>query len=565
MVERTFRPSTGTDSRDFHGYYERSPRPIGPVARRSPGPRSRSWGRSPSASRSPTAQTHSIPTLPARAATALLGHVDLSNGGLGGAPKFPHGQVFQLFLRHHVATGRADLIDAVTLTCARMAAGGMYDQVGGGFHRYSVDERWLVPHFEKMLYDNALLPALYLDAFQATGSADFERVVRETLDYLLREMRDAKGAFYAATDADSEGEEGKYFVWSPDEVAAVVGDDGADLVCRHWGITTQGNFEGRSIAHIAQEIPDVARVVGRSAEQVGAVIDRARGLLYDARSRRVPPLRDDKVIVAWNALAISALAKAGWALGEVRYVDAALAAADFLWEDVRHHGRLLHVWTRGTAKQLGFLDDHAFLAAACLDLYEATGDRRHLDRAREIMEALDVYFHDERGGYFFTPSDGEALITRTKSGADGALPSGNGVATLVHLRLAALTGMEAHRRRAEELLRLFHRAATEQPFGFMTHLEALEWYAEGPVEIVIVGPPGDPDTDALCDAARGCYVPRKMLVRVAPNDPDPPVPARGKVQADGRATAYVCRGFTCSAPTTDPATLARLLASPTGR
>ena len=505
------------------------------------------------------------PGLPALAADALLRHVDQSNGGLGGAPKFPHGQVFQLFLRHHVATGRRDLVDAVVLTCSRMAAGGMYDQVGGGFHRYSVDERWMVPHFEKMLYDNALLACLYLDAFQVTGAADFERVVRDTLDYLLREMREAKGAFYAATDADSEGEEGKYFVWRPDEVTTVVGHDGAGLVCRHWGITPEGNFEGGSIAHVAEGVSELAGAVGQSAEQVRAVIDRARGLLYEARSHRVPPLRDDKVIVAWNALAISALANAGWTLGEPRYVDAALAAADFLWADLRRDDRLLHVWTRGTAKHLGFLDDHAFLAAALLDLFEATADRRHLDRARELMETLEAHFHDDRGGYFFTPSDGEALITRTKSGADGALPSGNGVATLVHLRLYALLGIEVHRSRAEELLRLFHRAATEQPFSFTTYLEALEWYTEGPVEIVIVGHSGSADTQALCDVVRRSYVPRKMLVRVAPDDPDPPVPARDKVQDHWRATAYVCRGSTCSAPTTDPSILATLLASPTGR
>jgi len=502
------------------------------------------------------------PTLPARATDALLRHVDGVNGGLGGAPKFPHPQVFQMFLRRHAATGRPELLEAVRLTCRRMAAGGMYDHVGGGFHRYSVDERWLVPHFEKMLYDNAQLPRLYLDAYLATGDEGFRRVVIETLDYVLREMRDDEGGLYSATDADSEGEEGKYFVWTPSEVAALVGPADADLVCRYWDITDEGNFEGRSIAHTTLTVPELARQCGRSVDATAEAIDRARGLLYEARHKRIPPLRDEKIITAWNALMISALADAGRVL-DVRYVDAAVAAADFLWGRLRRDGRLLHIWAHGSAKQPAFLDDHAFLAAACLDLYEATADRRHLDRAGELMAVLDDHFHDERGGYFYTPSDGESLIARSKSGADGALPSGNAIATLVHLRLHALTGDARHGARAEELLRLYHDAAAEQPFAYATYVEALEWYAETPIEVVIVGRPESDDARALWEVARTTYLPRRILVRVAPGDPDPPALARERPAAEGRATAYVCHHFTCSSPTTDPAELAGLLAAAT--
>ena len=503
------------------------------------------------------------PTLPTHAADALLKHVDGVNGGLGGAPKFPHPQVFQLFLRRHAATGRSDLLEAVRLTCDRMAAGGMYDQIGGGFHRYSVDERWLVPHFEKMLYDNAQLPRLYLDAYQVTGADEYRRVAVETLDYVLREMRDPAGGFYSATDADSEGEEGKYFVWTPAEVSAIVGPADTDLVCRYWDISDEGNFEGANIAHRTVSPGELARVFGRSLEQVQQAIDRARGLLYAARQARVPPLRDEKIITAWNGLMISALADAGRALDGSPYVDAAVAAADFLWSALRRDGRLLHVWAGGAAKQPAFLDDHAYLAAACLDLYETTADRRHLDRARELVAALESHFRDDRGGYFYTPSDGEVLISRSKSGADGALPSGNAVAMLVHLRLHALTGDDQHRRRAEEQLHLFHRAAAEQPFAYTAYLEALDWYVETPIEVVIVGRPESDDTRALWNEARAAYLPRHVLVRVAPDDPAPPEPARNRPARDGRATAYVCKNFTCSAPVTDPGELAGLLTAST--
>jgi uncharacterized protein YyaL (SSP411 family) len=511
----------------------------------------------------PSAVDSLDPELPARAAAALLRHVDGVHGGLGGAPKFPHTQAFQLLLRQHVKTGRSDYLDAVRLTCERMASGGMYDQIGGGFHRYSVDERWLVPHFEKMLYDNAQLSRLYLEAHQVTGDPALARVVTQTLDYVLREMRDPGGSFYSATDADSEGEEGKYFVWTLDEVRAVVGADDADLVCRYWDITEEGNFEGRSIAHVTVSVGQLAKTFGRSPEQAAAAIDAARRRLYEARQKRVPPLRDEKIITAWNALMISGLAEAGRVLGQSTYVDAAAAAAEFVWSRLRRDGRLLHVWAQGVGKQSAFLDDHAFLMAALVDLYEATGDRLHLDRAVELTTDLETHFRDERGGYFFTPDDGEALITRSKAGTDGALPSGNAVAALVHQRLHALTGDDHHRERAEEILRLYHAAAAEQPFAYATYLEALELYAETPTEVVIVGKAGDPDARALEDVVRRTYLPHRALVRVASDDPKPPAPALGRPARGGRATAYVCRNFTCSEPTTDPEALAALLDRPT--
>jgi len=500
------------------------------------------------------------PTLPRRAAEALLRHVDQAEGGLGDAPKFPHPRVFQLMLRQWAASGRQDLFDVVDLTCRRMAAGGMYDQIGGGFHRYSVDARWLVPHFEKMLYDNAELPRLYLELHQATGDPAHRRVVAETLDYLLREMRHGDGGFFSATDADSEGEEGKFFVWTPAEVAAVVEPADVDLVCRYWDITEEGNFEGKNIAHVTLTVEQAATMFGRSPDDVARALVDARERLYAARSRRVPPARDDKILTGWNALIIGTLADAGRVLGEPRWIGAAVAAAEFLWSQVRRDGRLLHGWAKGVAKQDAFLDDHAFLAGALLDLYEATGETLHLERARELIEALEARFHDKVGsGYFFAAHDGETLVVRTKSGTDGSIPSGNGVAALTLLRLHDLTGEERYRERAEEILRLYHPAAIQNPFGYITLLEALERWSEGATEVVVIGDPG-PDTEALWRVAASRWIRHRTLVRVRPGSSEPPAVARDRPQVDGRATAYVCRNFACSRPVHTADELAEILA-----
>jgi hypothetical protein len=500
------------------------------------------------------------PTLPQRAADALLRHVDLTDGGLGGAPKFPHTQAFQLLLRQHRRSGRRDLLDAVLVTCERMAAGGVYDQIGGGFHRYSVDARWLVPHFEKMLYDNAQLPRLYLEAFQVTGSPALRRIVEETLDYVLREMRHERGGFFTATDADSEGEEGLFFTWTPAEIASTVDPDDVDIVCRYWNVTDEGNFEGRSIPHLTVTVEQVARLFGRTTEAAAAAIARARERLYDVRRRRVPPLRDEKILTSWNALMIGTLAEAGRVLGLSRFVDAAVAATDFLWTEVRRDGRLLHGWAVGAAKQQAFLDDHAFLASALVDLYEATGDLRHLGRARELVAEMEARFHDRTdGAYFYTAHDAETLVARPKPGADGALPSGNAVAAHVLLRLFYLTGDEAMRVRAEEILRLYHDATAKNPFAYAAYLQALEFWIDGPTEVVIVGGRGDPATAALWATVAGTYQPHRVLVAVEPGALDVPAPARERPAVGGQPTAYVCRHFTCSAPVTDPTALRPLL------
>jgi uncharacterized protein YyaL (SSP411 family) len=498
--------------------------------------------------------------LPRRAVEALLAHVDRREGGLGGAPKFPHGAAFQLFLRQHRATRQPDLLEAVLLTCARMARGGVYDQIGGGFHRYAVDAHWLVPHFEKMLYDNAQIPRLYLEAYQVTGEPWLRRVVVDTLDYVMRDMRHPDGGFYSATDADSEGEEGKYFVWTPAEVRAVVHAEDVDLVCRYWDISEEGNFEGKSIAHVTVDVEQVAKLFGRTTDDAGAAIERARSRLLAARRDRVAPLRDEKILVGWNALMIGTLAEAGRVLREPRFVSGAADAAEFIWTHIRAGGRLLHGWAAGRPKQGGYLDDHAFLAGALVDLYEATLDRTHLSHARELVAALEGRFRDVRaGGYFFTGHDEEELIARTKPGADGSLPSGNAVAAHVLLRLHHLTGEAPYRERAEEILRLYHEEARQNPFGFASYLQALEFHLEGPAEVVVVGPREGADGQRLWAEVAGTYLPHRILVGAEPGEADPLAPARDRRAIDGRATAYVCRNFTCSPPVTTPAELRPLL------
>jgi uncharacterized protein YyaL (SSP411 family) len=498
--------------------------------------------------------------LSGRAADALLGHVDRRDGGLGGAPKFPHTSAFQLFLRQHRVRGRNDYLDAVLFTCDRMAKGGVYDQIGGGFHRYAVDAHWLVPHFEKMLYDNAQLPRLYLEAYQVTGDAGLRRIAEETLDYVLRDMRDPEGGFYSATDADSEGEEGRYFVWTPAEVGRHVDPPDVDLVCRYWDISEEGNFEGKSIPHVTLSVEQVAKMFGRSPAEAASAIERARTRLLAARSTRVPPLRDEKILVAWNGLMIGTLAEAGRVLGAPRFVNAAAQAADFIWERLRGAGRLLHGWARGEAKQAAYLDDHAFLAAALLDLYEASGERARIEQAKELVAFLEAQFRDPAGGgYFFAPHDGERLIARSKSGADGSLPSGNAVAALVLLRLHHLTGESRYRQRAEEILRLYHDEASQNPFAYATYLQALEYYLEGPTEVVVVGDQSSPEARALWQAVASTYLPHRVLVAARAGETEPLAPARDRPALDGQSAAYVCRHFTCSAPVADAVALRALL------
>ncbi len=493
---------------------------------------------------------------------------DRDDGGFGGAPKFPRAvEIFEL-LRYHRRTGSRPALEMADLTLRKMAGGGMHDQVGGGFHRYSTDAQWLVPHFEKMLYDNALLVRAYLEGFQATGKEFFLQAARRTLDYVLREMTSPEGGFYSATDADSEGEEGKFFVWTPEEVAAVLGRDRARPFCLHYGITEGGNFEGMSIPHVAVPAAAVARALAMPEADVERILDEGRGLLYAEREKREKPFRDEKVIASWNGLMISALARGYAVTRDARYLGGAVRAAVLLAEklsaDGPASGGLLRIYKDGRAKVPGYLDDFAFVIEASIDLYEATFDAAHLDRARGLADRMLADFWDEReGGLFYTASRHEGLIARRKDPFDNATPAASGVAAMSLLRLERLTGGRSYRERAEKLLASLARAIERVPMAFGYTLLALEMFHRPPVEIAVIGDPAHPTTEAMLRAIGRRFLPSKVLAG-APDRPSGDLARKiplleGKSLVDGKPAVYICKDFACQAPITDLAELEKRL------
>jgi uncharacterized protein YyaL (SSP411 family) len=469
------------------------------------------------------------------AVASLRRSFDAEHGGWGGAPKFPAASVIEFLL----ARGEREM--ALT-TLRKMASGGIYDQVAGGFARYSVDARWVVPHFEKMLYDNALLARAYLHAFQVTGEPLFERVTTETLDWALRELRQPEGGFASALDADADGVEGSFTVWTLEEVRDVLGPDLAPVAIAHFGMTDAGNFEGSNIP--VRATPDPA--------ELGEI----QAKLLEARERRVHPGLDDKRLAAWNALMISALADAGAALGREDYRAAAEACAEFVLRDLRDsEQRLLRSFNRGQAKQLAFLEDHAFLLEALLTLYEATFDPRWFHAARAIAEQIVTRFGDpERGGFFSTAADADPLIARRKDLDDSPIPSGSSAAAFGLLRLARLTGEAAWEDAALGVLRLLHTIAPQHPLAFGHLLQAID-FALAPVrEVAIVGPGADP----LSDVVRHAYRPHLVVAGSEGDAAGVPL-LEGRTPVDGRAAAYVCERFACRRPVSAPDELAALL------
>ena len=479
---------------------------------------------------------------------------DSKYGGFGTAPKFPAPMALQLLLRYWHRRRDDAALNMVRVTLDRMAAGGIYDHLGGGFARYSVDARWLAPHFEKMLYDNALLAATYLEAYQVTGQQDYARVVRETLDYVLRDMTDPQGGFYSTEDADSEGVEGKFYTWTPAELRDMLGDEAAATFGRVYDVAETGNFEeGRSILHLPQSIAQQAKALGRSEQDLGQELAASRAKLFAAREKRVHPHKDDKVLVAWNGLMVGALARAGAVLDEPRYVAAATKAADFLWANLRQeNGRLLHTWRHGTAKFDAYLDDYAALANALVSLYEATFEGRYLDEAAALADVLLSQFSDRRqGGFFFTAEDHETLIVRGKDFLDNAVPSGNALAATVLLRLGKLTGRQKYLDAAERTLQAAVGWMRRAPTAMAQMLAAVDFH-EGPTyEMVLAADLTDPlDRKVLADLRRR-FLPNRVLA-LAAEQPRPPQAVadllRGKTRQGDGPTLYVCEGFTCQAP-----------------
>jgi uncharacterized protein YyaL (SSP411 family) len=492
------------------------------------------------------------PDLALTAARTLAQHYDSAHGGIGGAPKFPNTFVFSLFLRMYDAEGEMNFGEMVRDTLSRMAKGGIYDQIGGGFHRYSVDERWLVPHFEKMLYDNALLARLYLDAGRALNQPEFLTIAREILDYVLREMTSPEGGFYSTQDADSEGEEGKFFLWTPTEIAQVLSDDLVPIAARYFDVSDEGNFEGRNILHRTIDPAQAARMFQMSEDDMARAIETIRSALFCAREQRVKPGRDEKILAAWNGMMISAFAEGCRVLGDARYLAAAKRAIDFVMARLWDGGALKRSFKDGVARFNAYLEDYAIIAGAMVDVYEATLDSRYLELARKLADLIIERFVDsEKGGFFFTADDHEKLITRPKAAFDGSTPSGNSAAVMTLLRLSAYTGVPRYSEEAERTLRLFSPFAEKQPFAFSHMLEAFDLYQRGPTDIVIVG--DSAEFREWFERLGLLYVANRALFAVDPKLPSDtlvPEPVQGKTQVNGRLTAYVCRERTCSAPLT---------------
>jgi len=496
------------------------------------------------------------------AAHALTVEFDLREGGFGQAPKFPPAMRLEFLIRYSLRTGDPRARDMVEKTLGKMAAGGMYDQVGGGFHRYSTDARWLIPHFEKMLYDNALLARTYLLAYRAFGNADFARVSRETLDYLLREMTPPAGGFFAAQDADAGGEEGTFSVWDPASLESAVGAEAAPIVAVRYGVTKTGNFEnGQTVLSVVRDVSDIASELGVAKAYVEATLAEARRKMYQVRSRRVAPMTDEKLLTDWSALAISAFALAGRLLPEPRYEEAARRAADRILANCRVAGDLLHREKDGVAEISGFSSDYAFFVEALLDLYEATFDPRYFRAAAELQREMNERFADPRGGYFLSAEKHDRLIVRPRDLFDGATPSSNSVAAMNLLRLATFTGDRKYRERAESVFSAFAGYLDRAPAAFPRLLCALDYRQDEPREVVLSGEPGREDFEALRAAVFGSPRPNRVLAYADPEeslaDLSPLVASRGSTE--GGARAWVCRNFACSMPTSDPSALAAAL------
>ena len=496
------------------------------------------------------------PATPLNAARELGKHYDSAHGGIGGAPKFPNSFVFSLFLRMYDADGDINFADMVRDTLAKMAKGGIYDQIGGGFHRYSVDERWLVPHFEKMLYDNALLARLYLDAGRALNEPEFMRVAGEILEYVLREMTSPEGGFYSSQDADSEGEEGKFFLWTPAAARAAIGDEGlAKIAARYFDIGEEGNFEGRNILNRTIDRADAAKLFGLPADDLAQAIETIRARMFAVRERRVKPGRDEKVLAAWNAMMIGAFAEGYRALGDARYLAAAERAIDFAMTRLWDGRALRRSYKDGVARFNAYLEDYALMAGAMIDTYEASLDPRYLEQARMLADVILERFSDgDKGGFYFTSDDHEELITRAKAAFDGSTPSGNSAAVMALLRLHDYCGDARYAAAAAGTLGLFADLIEKQPFGFAHMLEAADRYFRGPAEIVLVGDRKAPEFREWIERAGLLYVPNRALFVADPDGAGGgsfiPEQARGKPQINRQLTAYVCRERTCSAPLT---------------
>ncbi len=496
--------------------------------------------------------------------SALSRTFDRLNGGFGGAPKFPPSMGLMFLLRYHKRTNSPVALEIVETTLQKMAAGGMYDHLGGGFARYSVDAEWLVPHFEKMLYDNALLARIYLYAFQQTKNPLYRRIAEETLEYIIRDMTDRTGGFYSSEDADSEGEEGKFYVWTEDEVLDLLGKEDGEIFCEFFDVTEQGNFEhGKSILHTPRSLEEFAQAKGRDVEELKRIINAGKTRLFNVREDRIRPGRDEKSLAAWNGLMLTAFAEAANTLGRDDYREVAIRNAEFILSNLMRDGRLLRTYKDGRSKLNAYLEDYAYVIEGLIALYEATFELKYFDEARELSDTMIAKFWDAtEGGFFFTSDDHEELITRTKDYFDNATPSGNSVAALALLKLGLLTEEHDYQRFAAMILRTMRQAMSRYPSGFGYLLSALDFYLSEPKEIAIVGDIDSHEIRLFVEEIYSRYIPNKV---VAASEPEDEKSARSiklleaRPLVDGKASVYVCRNYTCLAPATSASELAERL------
>ena len=493
--------------------------------------------------------------------TGITRSYDSTNGGFGGAPKFPPAMTLEFMLRTYTRTGNQDGLQITTHTCRKMADGGIYDQLGGGFHRYSTDARWLVPHFEKMLYDNALLSRLYLHHFQVTQLPSSRATVEGVLDYVLREMTDAGGGFYSTQDADSEGHEGKFFVWDIDEIRTALGETAAALFCDYYNVTEKGNFEGKNIPNVTRSLEDVASANKVTVEQLEESLSLSRRTLFELREKRVKPDRDEKIITAWNGLMLASFAEAGVVLDRPDYTKAAQRNAEFVLSSLRRDGLLLRTYKDGVAKFNAYLEDYAFFIEGLVTLYETTGDSRWLNEALVLTDRMiEEFWDDENGGFFFTGKSHENLIVRSKDYFDNATPSGNSVAAGVLLRLAVLTGKDQYRNLAIAVFRAAAESARRFPSGFGYLLSAIDFSLSTPKEVAIIGRDAS-DLRPLLNEVWRRYIPNKVVAPALSAEAEgtafPLLQDRSTI--DNQATAYVCEHYACKQPVTDPESLAAQL------
>jgi uncharacterized protein YyaL (SSP411 family) len=478
---------------------------------------------------------------------------DSTFGGFGQAPKFPHSMDIGLLLRYYYKNKNEKALRMAEFSLEKMAKGGMYDQLGGGFHRYSTDAKWLIPHFEKMLYDNALLSMTYTEAYQITKKSFYKKIVTETLDYVLREMVSPEGSFYSTQDADSEGKEGAFFVWTPQQIKDILGEKDGSIFCRYYGVDESGNFEhGTSALHISNDDESVAKLLEISVDDLVQILDSSKKKLWEAREERIKPGRDEKILADWNGLMISSMALAGNIFNESRYTKAAESACEFLVTKMKEHDRMYHTYKDGRAHTTGFLSDYSFTVVGLLDTYEATHNARWLTEAMDLTQSMITHFWDDEGGaFFFTADDHERLITRSKDPMDNAIPSGNSMATLALVRLAEMTGNQDYRQKAETCLQVFVEGYRQYPAAYPQMLVALDFILSSPKEIVLTAEKIEqvyPMKQMIFDT----FLPHKVVLYA-----DPSVEKQlqslssvfqGKTPVEGKSTAYICENFSCQQP-----------------